>query len=657
MSLLIGTIIVLHSCSTDKIYDVCIYGGTSSAVVAAYSSALQDMDVVLVSPDSRLGGMTSGGLGYTDIGNKQVVSGIARQFYRQVGKVYGRLEQWIFEPSVAERIFENYASNQRIKLYRPYYLDRVNKKGNRISSLKFVSKDDPLTIRARFYIDCTYEGDLMAKSGVSYVVGRESNAQYSETYDGVQMMSGHQFPDGIDPYVREGHPESGLLWGISEGKELPNGTPDSLVQAYNFRICLTDSAENMIPISKPADYDPSRYELLLRLIKAQKDKRALNDYFIWTKMPNRKTDINNRGGFSTDMIGMNYAYPNADYAERQRIIATHRNYTQGLLYFIGHDERVPEEMREEMLRWGYPKDEFVESGNWTPQLYVRESRRMVGEYVITQQDCEGKRNVEDGVGLAAYNMDSHNCRRIVVHKDGRDMVKNEGNVEIPGGIPYPISYRSLIPKRDECTNLIVPVCLSSSHIAYGSIRMEPVFMVLGQSASIAIKLARDKGIDLQDVDAKKIQEIMTADPYLGSAEPDIVIDDDSPLVSFDGQWKKTISRTGYGPSCLSCSEVGESSVEYKFPEGLSGTYDLYAYQQSNPALNNLYEYSIDDGNKISRTIFDVSEMRVQGQTSGEWLKIGTYSFSSGSEASMRVKVNVSEHGKKAVSDAIMLIKR
>jgi len=658
----VSALLALASCSCGKgaEYDLCVYGGTSSAVVAAYSAALQGMNVALVSPDTRLGGMTSGGLGYTDIGNKQVVSGISRQFYRKVGEHYGALEQWVFEPGVAEEIFEQYASHPKIHLFRGYRLDGVCKDGTRIVSVGASSignPEDSLRISADYFIDGTYEGDLMARSGVSYTVGREDNSVYDETYDGVQLMTGHQFPDGIDPYKVKGRPESGLLWGISDAEELPDGLGDDCVQAYNYRICLTDSLENMIPITRPENYDSTRYELLLRLFEAQSGKRRLNHYFIWSAMPNRKTDINNRGGFSTDMIGMNYSYPDAGYAERDSIIKAHKDYTIGLLYFYGHDERVPAELREEMLRWGYPKDEYVQSGSWTPQLYVRESRRMLGEYVATQHDCDGETNVNDGIGLAAYNMDSHNCRRIVVRKNGRAMVKNEGNVEIPGGYPYPISYRSITPKREECTNLLVPVCLSASHIAYGSIRMEPVFMVLGQSAAVAVKVAGRQGVGVQDVDINEVQRILEEDPYLGISHPDIVIDDASELVSFDASWERIRGRTGYGPTYLRSTGDDDAVVEYSLPEGLRGEYTIYAYHQRRKAQKPVLDYSLSVNDKVYHKILNTSELTISGQTSGDWVPLGSYSFPKGSRSSLTLTVEGGQNGKESVADAIMLVRK
>jgi hypothetical protein len=298
------------------------------------------------------------------------------------------------------------------------------------------------TIRAKVFIDCTYEGDLMAMAGVSYAVGREANSQYNETINGVELMEGHQFPDGIDPYKVPGDPKSGLLWGIGNLQLQPKGSGDKKVQAYNFRITLTNVPENRIAITKPENYDPKKYELLVRL-KEKRPWKALSDVFIWSIMPNGKTDINNKGGFSTDMIGMNWDYPDADYNKRAILWKQHEDYTKGLLYFVGNDSRIPANIRAEMQKWGYPKDEFTDSHNWTPQLYIREARRMIGELVMTQHYCQGREVANDGVGMAAYTMDSHNCDRQVVN----GVVKNEGNVEVGGFGPYPISYRQLFRKK------------------------------------------------------------------------------------------------------------------------------------------------------------------------------------------------------------------
>lgn len=620
--------ILVCGCSSPE-YDVCVYGGTSAGVVAAYASAMQGMKTILVEPSDHIGGMTTGGLGQTDIGNKQVVTGISKQFYRKVGEHYGVLEMWVFEPSVADSIMRSYLEVKGLKVRLGKRIVSVAKDGPRVKEISLETSAAPhkvSSVRAKVFIDCSYEGDMMARSGISYTVGREPNDKYSETWNGVQLLDRHQFPDGIDPYVEPGNPASGLLWGISEFAERPNGEGDSLVQAYNFRICLTDSLENMVPITRPENYDSSRYELLLRLIAARPDKRLLKDYFIWSPMPGRKTDINNNGGFSTDMIGMNWDYPEADYVTRANIIKAHEDYTKGLLYFFGHDERVPKELRDSMLKWGYPKDEYTSNGNWTPQLYVRESRRMIGEYVATQADCENRAEVNDGVARAAYSMDSHNTERIAVIRDGVAMVKNEGNVEIFGGLPYPISYRSLTPKRAECTNVLVPVCLSASHIAYGSIRMEPVFMVLGQVAAIAAKQAVSKHIPIQDVDWRMIVKSFEEDPYLDGSVPDIIVDDAD--VVFPDTWISVKKSGGYGPTYMELPQTEEAcEVEYSFEVTRPGDYTVYIYQNNTPG--DLAEYihlDVRHDGLLESVSMKQTDLKVIGQTKGAWFPVASCPF-------------------------------
>lgn len=641
----------LCSCA-EKEYDLCIYGGNASGVVAAYSAATQGLDVVVVEPTCRIGGMVTGGLGLTDIGNKQVVKGVALQFFRKLGIKYGTLESWVFEPSAAKEILDGYLDNPHIKVVTGYHFCDAAKEGTDIRTIRVAGGDnslDTLTFKARWFIDASYEGDLMAGAGVSYRTGREDNSEYGETWDGVQLLDGHQFPDGVDPFVEPGNPESGLLWGISAQKFYPNGTGDNLIQAYNYRICLTDSVENMIPIARPDNYDPSKYELLLRLYDAQKEKRNLNDYFIWSRMPNRKTDINNRGGFSTDMIGMNYDYAEGTWERRQEIIKAHKDYTLGLLYFTANDPRVPEELRNQVSQWGLPKDEYTECGHWSPQLYIRECRRLVGEYVATQADCDNRVIAPNGIAMAAYTMDSHNCQRIVVEKDGRKMVKNEGNAEIHGGLPYPISYKSLTPKREECTNLLVPVCCSASHIAYGSIRMEPVFMCMGQAAGLAVALAEKQGLKtLQEVDSDDINAIVTADPYLDGTAPDIIIDDDTAV--YEGEWEIVKSTRGFGPTALAGSK---GSVTYSATIPQNGEYEVYTYQRLHaPDMNPVSEFTFADGSQV---IVNVNDVVVVGQTSSAWHHLKDVTLAKGEQ--FTVTLAPSEGDGKVYADAILLVRK
>ena len=658
---MIFAVLLLAGCSRSRTYDVCVYGSTSAGVVAAYSAAQCGKSVVLIEPTEHVGGMTTGGLGFTDIGNKQVIKGVAKEFYRKVGRHYGRLEQWIFEPSVADSIMRSYLQHENITVLTGRRIVSADKAGTRITSIVVETSAEPhstMTVGADYFIDCSYEGDLMARAGVSYVVGRESNDTYGETYNGVELMTGHQFPDGIDPYRVEGDPSSGLLWGISDAEVAPDGTGDEMVQAYNYRICLTSDLDNMIPITRPEGYDSTRYELLLRLIEAQPDKRMLNDYFIWSRMPNDKTDINNRGGFSTDMIGMNHSYPEASYDERDSIIAAHTLYTKGLLWFLGNDQRVPDIMRKRMRMWGYPKDEYTAFGHWTPQLYIREARRMVGEYVATQDDCEGRAVVNDGVAMAAYQMDSHNCQRIVITENGRDMVKNEGNVEIGGGLPYPISYRSITPKRSECTNLLVPVCLSASHIAYGSIRMEPVFMVLGQVAAVAVAEAMANGYcDVQQVDSRRICAAIDADPYLDGSQPDILVDDADAGVEAEAGWTRVSRSGGYGLSYLEIpADAERCSVRYTVESmPSSGDYAVYAYQNADKRLAMQTAVSVFTGDECHDVIIDRSRMDVLGQTSGEWVPLGTYRFEKGMPGAVEFDNSLAE-GSVTRADAVLFVK-
>jgi len=345
----------------------------------------------------------------------------------------------------------------------------------------------------------------MAKAGVSYAVGREPNAQFGETINGVQKVKTihHQFTKNVDPYVKPGDPKSGVLPGIDPGDIGEDGTGDRKLQAYNFRMCTTDVPENRRDWEKPANYDEKWFELALRNVEAGDDRIS------WapTWMPNRKTDTNNNFAISSDFIGQNFDYPDADYVTRAKIWQAHEDWQKGLMWTYAHHPRVPEKIRAAYQKLGLAKDEFKDNGNWPRQLYVREARRMIGGYVMSEKNCKRREIVEDSVGMGAYNMDSHNVQRYIT-KEG--FVRNEGDIQI-GTRPYPISYRSITPKAEECTNLLVPVCLSATHIAYGSIRMEPVFMVMGQSSATAAVIAIDSGKDLQQIDLAKLKEKLLAD--------------------------------------------------------------------------------------------------------------------------------------------------
>jgi hypothetical protein len=608
--------------------DICIYGGTSAGVMAAYTAKMYGKKVLLIEPGRHLGGLSSGGLGYTDIGNKFAVTGLARDFYRKVGAHYGKFEQWIFEPHVAEDIFKQYIEHAKVDvLFEHRILEAKSEKGNiRTITIENARTMATVQVTAKVFIDCSYEGDLMARAGVTYTVGREPNKQYNETYNGVQLRDKHQFPDGIDPYKIKGNASSGLLWGISDARLDPAGAGDKKVQAYNFRICLTDNPANMIAITRPEGYDSSRYELLVRLMEKE-PMRPFNLILKPDLMPARKTDINNNGPISTDMIGMNYDYPESDYAKRDEIQRAHELYIKGLLYFIGHSPRLPAHLGNEMRKWGYPKDEYQDNGNWSHQMYVREARRMVGEYVMTQANCTGLEKVEDGVGMAAYTMDSHNVQRLVVN----GMVKNEGDVQIGGFPPYPISYRSLIPRASECGNLLVPVCLSASHIAYGSIRMEPVFMVLAQSAAVAAVIAIDKRTTVQLVNVKLVQQKLKVDPLADGSTGEVLVDnDDKPSVILTGDWTAFKGQGGYAQGYVADTLFSHKVSTARFTPAIAkpGDYTIYVYCPVNSKGTTKLSLTVFDS-KVKRDVIISPPARVEGQTSGEWVSAGKFRLAAG----------------------------
>jgi len=517
-------------------YDVVVYGGTAAGVVAAVQAKKMGKSVVVVGPDKHLGGLSSGGLGWTDTGDKSVIGGLSRDFYHRVWLHYNNDEawtwqkkseygnkgqgtsaidgeqrtMWIFEPHAAEKIFDGYVAEHQISVERDEWLDRsagVKKDGARITSITMLSGK---SYTGKMFIDATYEGDLMAASGIEYHVGREANSVYHETLNGVQVgVLHHQHHFGalkerISPYLVPNDPTSGILPRISPEHPGEKGAADKKIQAYCFRMCLTDVPENRIPFSKPDGYDPAQYELLARIYAAG-----------WTQtfgkfdpLPNHKTDTNNHGPFSTDNIGYNYDYPEASYERRRTIIKEHETYQKGWLYFICTDPRVPKETQVKMQQWGLPKDEYQDNGNWSPQLYIREARRMVGHYVMSENELTKKRPTPESVGMGSYSIDSHNTQRYITPEG---YVQNEGDIGTSTKGPYEIAYGSLVPKKGQADNLFVPVAVSASHIAYGSIRMEPVFMILGQSAATAACMAIDRNIAVQDVPYEQLRTRLLAD--------------------------------------------------------------------------------------------------------------------------------------------------
>ena len=675
----------------ETTYDVVIYGGTSAAITAAVQAQEMGKSVIIVSPDKHLGGLSSGGLGWTDSGNKAVIGGLSREFYHRVWKHYDRPDtwkwqdreeygnkgqgtpaidkdertMWIFEPRVAEAVFDEWVEEAGIPVVREAWLDRENGvevENKRIVSIKTL---DGKTYRGRMFLDVTYEGDLMAAAGVSYHVGREASSQYDEEWNGVQvgvLHHRHHFgavPKPVDPYVEPGNPASGLLPRISPDPPGTRGDADHRVQAYCFRMCLTNDERNRIPFAKPDGYDPRQYELLLRIF----DAGWRETFHKFDPIPNRKTDTNNHGPFSTDNIGYNYDYPEASYERRREIIAEHELYQKGLMYFLANDPRVPDEVREKMSTYGLPKDEFTDNGHWPHQLYIREARRMVGDYVMTENELLKKRPTPEPVGMGSYTIDSHNVQRYVTPEG---YVQNEGDIGVGTQGPYQIAYGSLVPKRDECENLLVPVCVSSSHIAFGSIRMEPVFMILAQSAATAASLAIDQQIAVQDVPYEALRARLLEDEQIlewdgvipGKMGLDpaklkgIVVDDRQ--AKKEGNWGQSSTVESWvGTGYLHDGNInqGKSSVTFEATLPKSGTYEVrVAYSASNNRASNAPVTIHHAGD--SPTVVKVNQKRY-ADPADPFASVGKFRF----EADQPARVVISNAGADGhvIADAVQWI--
>ena len=646
-------------------HDLVIYGGTSASIIAAVQARQMGKSVIIVSPDKHLGGLTSGGLGWTDSGNKDVIGGLSREFYhraylhyqkdenwrQQKRSEYGNKGQghsaiddttqcaWVFEPHVAERIYDDWVKELNIPVIREALLDRasgVKKDGTRITSITTL---DGKTYSGKMFLDTTYEGDLMAAAGVDFHVGREANSVYGEEHNGIQvgiLHHGHHFgvlKSPVSPYKIPGDPKSGVLARISTENPGVKGEGDHRVQAYCFRSCYTKAPENRIPFPKPEGYDPTQYELILRVFDA-----GWREFFNkFDPAPNWKTDTNNHGPFSFDNIGYNYDYPNASYERRNEIINEHRTYQQGLMYFVANDPRVPADVREELNQWGLPKDEFTDNGNWSHQLYIREARRMIGAFVMTENELRKKKPTPDSIGMGSYTIDSHNTQRYITPEG---YVQNEGDIGVTTGGPYAIAYGSLIPKKTQATNLLVPVAMSATHIAYGSIRMEPVFMILGQSAATAACFAIDAQSDIQDVPYTQLRDRLLADKQIlswdpansGIKLPGIVLDDTKG--SYTGHWSTgSIGKTvGVGYQHDGNANKGQMTATFSTTLPKAGEYEVrIAYSALKNRATNVPVTIHHSGD--SPTTIQVNQ-RETPPIDGITKSLGTFSFTPDKPASV-----------------------
>lgn len=644
-------------------HDIVIYGGTCAAITAAVQAKQMGKSVIVVSPDKHLGGLSSGGLGFTDTGNKSVIGGLARDFYHRIylhyqkpmswvqqkQSEYGNKGQgtpamdgenrtmWIFEPHAAEQVFEDYVKEFGLEVVRDEWLDRakgVTKAGDKITSITTLRGK---TYVGKMFIDATYEGDLMAAAGVDYHVGREANSVYGEEHNGIQvgvLHHGHHFgavKQPISAYKIPGDPKSGVLPRINTEPVGEFGAGDERVQAYCFRSCYTTDPSNRIPFPKPQGYDASQYELLLRVLNSD-----WPEFFQkFDPIPNFKTDTNNHGPFSFDNIGYNYDYPEASYDRRREIIAEHRLYQQGLLWFVANDPRVPATVQKELQNWGLPKDEFIDNGNWSHQLYIREARRMIGHFVMTENELRKKKPTPDSVGMGSYTIDSHNVQRYVT---AEGTVQNEGDIGVSTNGPYEIAYGSLVPKTGQGSNLLVPVAMSASHIAYGSIRMEPVFMILGQSAATAAAMAIDGKLSVQKVPYQQLRERLLKDGQilqyvspkdLRSVDPKklqgIILDDTAAKLT--GHWVHSSAAKSF----LSNDYIHDGNAkdgkciarfETKLPKAGKYRVMLAAAPSGNRATNAPFEIQHKKG--ITKLKVNLKEPKPADGLF--WLNLGSYEF-------------------------------
>ncbi|QEG24895.1 FAD-dependent oxidoreductase [Mariniblastus fucicola] len=664
LSLALFSIVFCSTVRAETKSDVVVYGGTSAGVIAAVQAKRMGKQVVIVGPDKHLGGLSAGGLGWTDTGRKEVIGGLSRDFYHRIWKEYqnantwkfqksedygGRGQgnpavdgenrtMWIFEPRVAEKVYEDYVREFEIPVYRDHWLDRdpggVTMSNGRIKSIRMTNGE---VFVAKMFIDATYEGDLMAACGVDYHVGREGRDVYGEEYNGVQtgvLHHRHHFdaiPDKqrIDPYVVPGDPASGVLPRISPDSPGEKHSGDHRVQAYCFRMCLTNEPENRIPFEKPANYDPAQYELLLRILKAQ-----WNEVFDkFDPIPNHKTDTNNHGPMSTDNIGMNYEYPEGSYEKRKQIIREHEQYQKGWLYFLSHDPRVPSDIQSEMRKWGLPKDEFTDNGHWSHQLYIREARRMVGKFVMTENELLQRKATPDSVGMGSYTIDSHNVQRYIT---AEGYVQNEGDIGVKCR-PYQIAYGSLVPRKSQCQNLLVPVCVSSSHIAFGSIRMEPVFMILGQSAATAACQSIDAGIAVQDLPYETLLEQLVKDGQIvehelskprvkkGAKKLSGVMVDDREAKRI-GTWTRSTASSNYYGECYfhdGDKRDGSASATFTAKLPYPGRYEVRMTYSPNRNRASNVPVVITHADGSTEVLID---QRAQPKIDGSFVSLGKFRF-------------------------------
>lgn len=629
--------------------DVLVYGGTSAGITAAIAAAGEGLEVCLIEPSRHVGGAISGGLCRTDHGRKGVIGGLSREFFERLGTHYGEPITWYPEPHVAEDVFLDWLREAGVRVVYEKRIDTVQKQSGHLQALTTL---DGTRFTADLFIDASYEGDLLPRAGISYTWGREGQDVYGESLAGRREYSKyHQFSVPVSPYDGNGE----LLPFVYGGDPGEPGEGDQKVQAYNFRLCMTKDKDNMVPFPRPEGYEPGRYELLRRYLAAKPGltvPELMNPVF--TK--NGKTDTNNNGPFSTDYIGGSWDYPEAGYEEREEIWEEHKRYVQGFLFFLANDPSVPPALHAEMNTWGLAKDEFTDNGNWPYQLYIREARRMLGEYVVRQADLQTDRSKPDSIGMGSYNSDSHHVQRIPA-EDGA--VINEGDMQVPV-LPYEIPYRAILPKREECENLLVPVCVSASHVAYSSMRMEPQYMIMGHAAGIAAAFALEEDVPVQEINVealrtklreqRQILSLVDTDPALIAPEklPGVVVD--NVHATAVGDWRSSVSNrpfVGFDYLHDNNEDKGDKRVRFTPDLPKAGVYEVrLAYSPgSNRATNVPVHIRTAAGDEV-RTV----NQRDEPDTATYFVTLGTFRFEAGRKG--WVEIRTEGTGGHVIADAV-----
>ena len=654
-------VFVLISVSFSKAeaqsYDVVVYGATASGVTAAVAASNEGARVLLVEPGKNVGGMVTGGLSHTDYGDRTVIGGLTYQFYQKVAEHYKtQVFYWRGpEPHVGEQIMLDWLIDSKVDLWFGKRISQVQKNKNSIEKLVFT---DGTEVAAKVFVDAGYEGDLMARAGVSYTWGREGKMDYNESWAGRQPITftSHQIDARINPFNSD--KEKKLLPLIHPKPMVEIGEGDKGIQSYCFRMIATNRPGNMVPWQKPANYNPENYELARRYYSAKPDAGPLIGF--WPTLPNGKSDINSSVGISTNLLdGSSWKYPDADYSEKDSIWQWHKDYTLGLAWFLATDPDVPQKVRDAMKTFGLCKDEYVNNENFPHQLYVREARRMKGEYFLTQHDLMKDTIKYDAIGMGSYNIDIREMQRSYLEisrfPDMKNEVYNEGYLSIPVS-QYEIPYRSLLPKSEECQNLIVPVCISASHVAIASIRMEPQYMIMGESAGVAAAMAVKTGRPLHLLDIYELQQRLKAgkqvltlkdNPYgIWNSENEIIIDNNMKgFTSFTGQWneEETVHTGRYEMNFRFKPKGAEGTFEFKPYLFKTGKYNVYIWNPSSPEYDSNVQVVINHSNGVEKVFVN------QQKNGGKWIKLGTWTFGQGSHNALTI---IGEKGKYVIADAV-----